>query len=159
MSESNGFCLYPWVCYYWINGFAVCPFIGYRCIGVKYIQSIINEIIWVEGNLQIGVEDILNEIFGFLSIIIQIIFFLSIPYVLFIKPAYQRMVLKKEWWQILGYAKSDQDETEWTVRFPSLNAWVSHPSVYEAKGTLWFALVQCVISGSGCTLRNLIWAS
>ena len=86
--------------------------IRYRCIGIKYIQSIINEIIWVEGNLQSGVEDILNEIFGFLSIIIQIIFFLSIPYVLFIKPAYQRMVLKKEWWQILGHAKSDQDETE-----------------------------------------------
>ena len=85
---------------------------GYRCIGVKYIQSIINEMICVGGNLQSGVEDILNEIFGFLSIVIQIIFFLSIPYVLFIKPAYQRMVLKKEWWQILGHAKSDQDETE-----------------------------------------------
>ena len=54
----------------------------------------------------------MNEFFGFLSVIIGILGFLSIPYVLFIKPAYQRMVLKKEWWQILGHAKSDQDETE-----------------------------------------------
>ena len=109
----------------------------YRCIGIKYIQSIINEIIWVEENLQSGVEDILNEIIGFLSIIIQIIFFLSIPYVLFIKPAYQRMVLKKEWWQILGHAKSDQDETEWTVRFQSLNAWYPiHPYTKQTVAKL-----------------------
>ena len=75
---------------------------------------------WVEGNLQDGVEDILNELFEFLSVIIGILGFLYIPYVLFIRPAYQRKVLKKEWWQILGHTKSDQDETEWNVRFPSL---------------------------------------
>ena len=133
--ESVGFCLDPSDCNLRIIGLSVGLFRAYRCIGVKYIQSIINEIIWVEGNLQSGVEDILNEIFGFLILIISILGFLSIPYVLFIKPAYQRKVLKKEWWQILGHAKSDQDETEWTVRFQSLNAWVPHPSVYEAKGT------------------------
>ena len=105
--------------------------IRYRCIGVKYIQSIINEIIWVEGNLQSGVEDILNEIFGFLSIIIQIIFILSIPFVLFIKPAYQRMVLRKEWWQILGHAKSDQDETEWTVPFRQFSSSFDIPAAAE----------------------------
>ena len=59
-----------------------------------------------------GVEDILNEIFEFLSVIFGILGFLYIPYVLFIKPAHQRKVLKKEWWQILGHTKSDQDEAE-----------------------------------------------
>ena len=30
------------------------------------------------------------------------------------------------------------------LRFPSLNAWVPHPSVYEAKGTLVYV---CIIDG------------
>lgn len=54
----------------------------------------------------------LDEIFEFLSVIFGILGILYIPYVLFIKPAYQRKVLGKEWWQILGHAKSDQDEVE-----------------------------------------------
>ena len=115
-----GFCLSPLVSRDWTYRLSIRSFRGYRCIGVKYIQSIINQIMWVEGNLQDGVEDILNELFEFLSVIIGILGFLYIPYVLFIRPAYQRKVLKKEWWQILGHTKSDQDETEWNVRFPSL---------------------------------------
>ena len=44
-----------------------------------------------------------NEIFEFLEFLLLVLSILSIPYFLFLRPAYQRKVQNKSWGEILGH--------------------------------------------------------
>jgi hypothetical protein len=53
----------------------------------------------------------MNDFFDSIVFFFDVLSFLSIPF-LFLWLAYKLLVQKKEWWEILGHAQSDQGEDD-----------------------------------------------